>query len=70
MYKVIISKVQFGESYSANFEGEGTTIQAALNRAKKAMHEEYTGGVHGYTYNTYKIDSETGELKYLQTFGG
>ena len=76
MYKVIIDKVNFDGVHGTNFEGEGTTIKAALNRAKKEMNNEYPGGVVGFNYNTYKRNAadewssnNTDEWTYLQTFG-
>lgn len=70
MYKVVINKVNFGESISTNFEGEGTTIQAALNRAKKEMNSEFPGGVTGYNYNTYKFnENNIDKWVFLQSFG-
>lgn len=66
MYKVIINKV---EGQGVNFEGEGSSIKAALNRAKKEMENNYGRGVAGFNYNTYKLNSNTGEWQYLQTFG-
>ena len=70
MYRVIIDKVNFGGTVGTNFEGQGTTIKAALSRAKKEMNNEYPGGVVGYNYNTYKINRNTDEWTYLQSFGG
>lgn len=70
MYKVIIDKV---EGHGANFEGEGSTIEVALKRARKEMETEYGRGVAGFNYSTYKInvDKMTGEtsVEYLQSFG-
>lgn len=65
-YKVIIDSV---EGTGTNYEAEGSTIQAALNRAKKEMESDYNRGVASYNYSTYKLDSNAGEWKYLQTFG-
>jgi hypothetical protein len=35
MVKAIIHHIYFDEYRACNFEGEGTTVQAALNRAKR-----------------------------------
>ncbi len=67
MYKVIVDKV---EEQGTSFEGRGSTIQAALNRAKAEMEESYGRGVAGFTYSTYKQNDNTESgWQYLQTFG-
>ena len=68
MYKVIIDKVNFDGVNSTNFEGQGTTIKAALNRARKEMHSEYPSPLN-YNYNTYKFNDRFEKWDYLQTFG-
>jgi hypothetical protein len=67
MYKVIIEKVQFGDTYSVDYKGEGPTLTAAHNRAYRTMREYYPAGVQGYQYSTYKRTE--GGWRYLQTFG-
>jgi len=59
MVKVIIHHIYFDEYRACNFEGEGKTVQAALNRAKKKMLKEYPDGVFTIYYETYSQDKNT-----------
>ena len=70
MYKVTICSLLYGNNTdTTQYSGEGSTVQAALNRARKSMYEVYTAGVISFDYDVYKADKETGEWIYIQTLG-
>ena len=68
MIKVVIHHIYFDEYRACNFEGEGKTVQAALNRAKKKMLKEYPDGVFTIYYETFSQNKNTLEWHYQASY--